>query len=154
MAEDKEFKFLIYVVSGIAVVSFLYFIYKDWINQRNETQYLSSIPSVNSASNNSVSNEVIYSLLGNQQNIIQNQQYQLDNISTEVKSNKEQLDKISTKLESNKEQLDYMANTKSSPPNESIKKLEITNFETPANSPSNQRTDLGDKIRKLKFNMI
>ena len=96
MAEDKEFKFLIYVVSGIAVVSFLYFIYKDWINQRNETQYLSSIPSVNSASNNSVSNEVIYSLLGNQQNIIQNQQYQLDNISTEVKSNKEQLDKIST----------------------------------------------------------
>ena len=154
MAEDKEFKFLIYVVSGIAVVSFLYFIYKDWINQRNETQYLSSIPSVNSASNNSVSNEVIYSLLGNQQNIIQNQQYQLDNISTEVKSNKEQLDKISTKLESNKEQLDYMANTKSSPPNESIKKLEITNFETPANSKSNQRTDLGDKIRKLKFNMI
>ncbi len=151
MAEDKELKFLIYIVSGIAVVSFLYLIYKDWSNEHKNMQYMSHLSSINTTPSNQVSNEAIYSSLENQQNNVQNQQYQLEDISIKLQSTVERLDKLDTKLQSSKEQLEYVTNTKLAQSNENIN---ISKLEQPANHPSNQKFNIGDRIRKLKFNMI
>jgi len=95
MSEDhnKEFKILICVISGIAVASFIYLIYKDW---KNEQQKLSSLKSLQ---NRFIDNNILYpttsltedtdikTMITNQEKIISNQHEQINNIISLLKNN-------------------------------------------------------------------
>lgn len=89
MTEDHrtEFKILICIISGIAVASFLYLIYKDWKNEQYKLSNLKSLETKLLNNNDLLSiqplneeTDNIQSLLINQETLISNQQEQISDI--------------------------------------------------------------------------
>jgi hypothetical protein len=92
MTEDHnvEFKILIYVISGIAVASFIYLIYKDWKNEHHKLSSLKNLENKFQSNIQPLSLPIIQSedtqlILKNQETIIENQHEQITNIMNMLK---------------------------------------------------------------------